>query len=76
NNGKEHLKIFQETADEGIFIGYSNTSKAYRVLNRRTLHVEESIHVKFDDTISVEEVTETLKEVNLDDRTPEPIEEV
>ncbi|CAH9114878.1 unnamed protein product [Cuscuta europaea] len=76
NNGKEHLKVFQEKADEGVFIGYSNTSKAYRVLNRRTLHVEESIHVKFDESISVKEVTEILKEVSIEDRTPETTEEV
>ena len=34
--------------DKGIFLGFSNTSKAYRVFNTRTLVVEESIHVKFN----------------------------
>ena len=35
--------------DKGIFLGYSDTSKAYRVFNSRTHVVEESIHVKFND---------------------------
>jgi len=33
----------------GIFLGYSERSKAYRVYNSETLCVEESMHVKFDD---------------------------
>ena len=50
NNGKELLGKFDAKADEGIFIGYSAISKAYRVYNKRTLTVEESIHVTFDET--------------------------
>ena len=34
----------------GIFLGYSNSSKAYRVYNKRTLVVEESMHVTFDES--------------------------
>ncbi|KAL4363272.1 hypothetical protein GQ457_04G019420 [Hibiscus cannabinus] len=34
-----------------IFLGYSLTSKAYRVFNKRTLVVEKSIHVVFDDNL-------------------------
>ena len=49
NNGKEQLRAFQAKADEGIFLGYSATSKAVRVLNKKTLKVEESIHVVFDE---------------------------
>ncbi|WJX33622.1 hypothetical protein P8452_21811 [Trifolium repens] len=33
----------------GIFIGYSERSKSYRVYNSETNIVEESMHVKFDD---------------------------
>ena len=33
-----------------IFIGYSTHSKAYRIYNKRTNVVEESIHVAFDET--------------------------
>ena len=31
----------------GIFLGYSTSSKAFRVFNKRTMVVEESIHVIF-----------------------------
>ena len=47
NNGKENLGKFDSKPGEAIFVGYSLTSKAYRVLNRRTLNVEESMHVVF-----------------------------
>ena len=40
---------FDEKADLGIFIGYSLTSYAYRIYNKRLMTVEESIHVVFDE---------------------------
>ncbi|CAH9088992.1 unnamed protein product [Cuscuta europaea] len=48
NNGKDYLKPFDPKSDEGIFLGYSTTSKAFQILNKRTLVVEESIHVVFE----------------------------
>ncbi|KAK8608159.1 hypothetical protein V6N13_023590 [Hibiscus sabdariffa] len=51
NNGKENLGKFDAKSDEAIFLGYSLSSKAYRVFNKRTLVVEESIHVVFDDNL-------------------------
>jgi len=48
NNGKKNLGKFDEKADLGIFIGYSLTSHAYRVYNKRLMIVEESVHVVFD----------------------------
>ena len=36
--------------DIEVFLGYSNASKAYRVFNKRTLVVEESMHVTFDES--------------------------
>ena len=50
NNGKNNLEKFDGESDKGIFLGYSTTSKVYRVFNKRTLTVEESIHVIFDET--------------------------
>jgi len=50
NNRKDKLGKFDAKADDGIFLGYSSNSKAYRVFNKRTLTVEESIHVAFDET--------------------------
>nr|GFC55480.1 Gag-Pol polyprotein [Tanacetum cinerariifolium] len=32
-----------------IFVGYSNQSRAYRVFNKRTRVIMESIHVNFDE---------------------------
>ena len=50
NNGKDNLGKFDVKADEGIFLGYSQYRKAYRVYNKRLLIVEESIYVTFDET--------------------------
>ena len=50
NNGKDQLRTFQAKVDDAIFLGYSTTSKAYRVFNKRSLVVEESIHVMFNET--------------------------
>ena len=52
-NTKDNLGKFDSKADEGIFLGYSTTSKAYRIFNKRTLVVEESMHVVFDETNSL-----------------------
>ncbi|XP_069150826.1 uncharacterized protein [Solanum lycopersicum] len=41
-----------EKSDEGIFLGYSSQSKAYKVLNKRTNRVEESVHVVFNENNS------------------------
>ena len=49
NNDKDNLEKFDAKADEGIFLGYSTSSKAYRIFNKRSLIVEESIYVVFDE---------------------------
>ena len=36
--------------DEGIFLGYSSTSKAYRVYNKRTMKVMETVNVVIDES--------------------------
>ena len=46
-NTKDNIEKFDSKADEGIFLGYSTSSKAYRVFNRRTLVVKESIYIIF-----------------------------
>jgi len=48
-NNKVYLKKFDAKAQRGIFLGYSERSKAYRVYNSETQCVEESIDIKFDD---------------------------
>ena len=37
-------------SDEAILMGYALNSKAYRVFNKTSLVVEESIHIVFDET--------------------------
>ena len=49
------MSKFDSKADEAILLGYSLTSKAYRIFNRRTLNVEESVHVVFDEIVDLEE---------------------
>ncbi|KAH9762965.1 hypothetical protein KPL70_001008 [Citrus sinensis] len=49
-NTKDNLGKFDPKSDVGIFLGYSNSSKAYRVYNKRTLVVEESMHITFDES--------------------------
>ena len=50
NIGKINLGKFDSKADEGTFLGYSLHGHVYRVYNRRTMLVEESIHIAFDET--------------------------
>ena len=50
NNGKDNIGKFDAKADDGIFIGYSSHSHAYRIYNKRTMTVEESVHVVFDES--------------------------
>nr|GFB03503.1 retrovirus-related Pol polyprotein from transposon TNT 1-94 [Tanacetum cinerariifolium] len=45
----ENLDKMKEKGDVCIFVGYSTQSKAYRVFNKRTRVIMESIHVNFDE---------------------------
>ena len=42
------MKKFDSQSDEGIFLGYSSTSKAYRVYNKRTKKVMETVNIVID----------------------------
>nr|GEX20687.1 hypothetical protein [Tanacetum cinerariifolium] len=44
---EENLDKMKEKGDECIFVGYSTQSRAYRVFNKRTRVIMESIHVNF-----------------------------
>nr|GFD45569.1 Gag-Pol polyprotein [Tanacetum cinerariifolium] len=45
----ENLDKMKEKGDECIFVGYSTQSRAYRVFNKRTRVIMESIHVNFEE---------------------------
>ena len=51
-NTKNQLTKFDLKVDKGISLEYSKTSKAFRVFSSRTLVVEESIHIKFNDDLT------------------------
>ncbi|GJW49270.1 retrovirus-related pol polyprotein from transposon TNT 1-94, partial [Tanacetum coccineum] len=48
-NDSENLGKLQPKADIGIFIGYAPTKKAFRIYNRRTRRIIETIHIDFDE---------------------------
>nr|GEY60503.1 ribonuclease H-like domain-containing protein [Tanacetum cinerariifolium] len=48
-NTKDHLTKFDPKSYEGVSVGYSQNSKAYVVLNKHTIKVEESLNVTFDE---------------------------
>ncbi|GJS41048.1 retrovirus-related pol polyprotein from transposon TNT 1-94 [Tanacetum coccineum] len=52
NNSEDRGK-FQAKADIGIFVGYAPSRKGYRIYNKRTLRLMETIHVTFDEMASV-----------------------
>ncbi|GJV95206.1 retrovirus-related pol polyprotein from transposon TNT 1-94 [Tanacetum coccineum] len=45
----ENLDKMKEKGDACIFVGYSTQSKDYRVFNKRTRMIVETIHVNFDE---------------------------
>ena len=47
---RENVGKFDSRSDEGIFLGYSSTSKAYRVYNKRTIKVMETVNVDIDES--------------------------
>ncbi|GJW29251.1 retrovirus-related pol polyprotein from transposon TNT 1-94 [Tanacetum coccineum] len=49
-NTKYYLTKFDPKSYEGVFIGYSQNSKAYVVLNKHSMKVEESLNVTFDES--------------------------
>ncbi|GJQ92330.1 putative ribonuclease H-like domain-containing protein [Tanacetum coccineum] len=48
-NDHENLGKFDAKADIGIFVGYAPAKKAFRIYNRRTQIISETIHVTFND---------------------------
>ncbi|GJQ99595.1 retrovirus-related pol polyprotein from transposon TNT 1-94 [Tanacetum coccineum] len=71
-NGKEihsdgeNLDKMKEKGDSCILVGYSTQSKGYRVYNKRTRLIVESIHINFD------EIKELSKASDYDNSGPAP----
>ncbi|GJS20427.1 retrovirus-related pol polyprotein from transposon TNT 1-94 [Tanacetum coccineum] len=65
-NDSEDLGKLRPTTDIGIFVGYAPNRKGYRIYNKRTRKIMETIHVQFD------ELTEPMAPVHISIG-PEPI---
>ncbi|GJV24764.1 putative ribonuclease H-like domain-containing protein [Tanacetum coccineum] len=65
-NDSEDLGKLRPTTDIGIFVGYAPSRKGYRIYNKRTRKIIETIHVTFD------ELTEYMAPVHIHTG-PEPI---
>nr|GFA78930.1 retrovirus-related Pol polyprotein from transposon TNT 1-94 [Tanacetum cinerariifolium] len=56
-NTLDNLRKFEEKGDEGYFIGYSMSSKAFRMFNKRAKRVEDNLHVEFLETKAIKKGT-------------------
>ncbi|GJU92035.1 retrovirus-related pol polyprotein from transposon TNT 1-94 [Tanacetum coccineum] len=65
-NDIEYLGKLKAKADIGIFVGYAPNRKGYRIYNKRTRRIMETIHVQFD------KLTEHMAPVHISTG-PEPI---
>ena len=68
----DNLRKFYSKSDDGSFLEYFTFSKTYRVLNKRTIIVEESNLLdprKYDNEIGT--LSKALKIMNLDDSSKE-----
>ncbi|GJW73618.1 retrovirus-related pol polyprotein from transposon TNT 1-94, partial [Tanacetum coccineum] len=61
----ENLDKMKEKGDPCVMVGYSTQSKGYRVYNKRTRLIVESIHIKFD------EIKEMMSDHNSSDLVPQ-----
>jgi len=69
---RDPRRKFDPKSDEGIFLGYSRNSRAYRVFNKRTKSMMESINVVVNDDHAISNSTNDEDEVfpsNTDVRT-------
>ncbi|GKF56355.1 retrovirus-related pol polyprotein from transposon TNT 1-94 [Tanacetum coccineum] len=57
----ENLDKMKEKGDPCILVGYSTQSKGYRVYNKRTRLIVESIHLRFNE---IKEMSETSAKMN------------
>ncbi|GJZ32811.1 retrovirus-related pol polyprotein from transposon TNT 1-94 [Tanacetum coccineum] len=61
----ENLDKMKEKGDPCVMVGYSTQSNGYRVYNKRTRLIVESIHIKFD------EIKEMMSDHNSSDLAPQ-----
>nr|GEX26153.1 hypothetical protein [Tanacetum cinerariifolium] len=62
----ENLDKMKEKGDQCILVGYSTQSKGYRVYNKRTRMIVESVHIRFDEIKEVSETQDVYSSVHAD----------
>ncbi|GKE36460.1 retrovirus-related pol polyprotein from transposon TNT 1-94 [Tanacetum coccineum] len=60
-NDHDDLGKMKPKADIGIFVGYSESSCGFRIYNRRTKKIMETIHVKFDELMVMDSECNNLE---------------
>ncbi|GKB89638.1 retrovirus-related pol polyprotein from transposon TNT 1-94 [Tanacetum coccineum] len=65
-NTKDYLTKFDPKSYEGVFLCYSQNSKAYIILNKHIMKIEESLNVTFDETPPLSK-TSSLVDDDLDE---------
>ena len=73
-NTKDKVSKFDPKPDPKVFLGYSFVSKAYRVYNKKTQTVEETIHISFmerrnDVNQKVADLEDEMENLSLNDNT-------
>nr|GFC53181.1 ribonuclease H-like domain-containing protein [Tanacetum cinerariifolium] len=53
-NTLDNFGKFEAKGVEGYFLGYSMSSKAFRIFNKRTKRVEENVHIEFLENKAIE----------------------
>lgn len=74
-NSKVYLKKFDAKAQKGIFLGYFDRSKAYKMYNSKTNMIEEFIHVNFYDKGPDHDTSQPIESVadfQVSEEHPEP----
>ena len=63
---RENLEKFNAKSDKGIFLGYSTSSKAYRIYNLGTKTVMRSTNMVINDEQSTEDLPEEFQVIQKD----------
>ncbi|GJV38827.1 hypothetical protein Tco_1417267 [Tanacetum coccineum] len=72
-NDYDDLGKLKAKADIGIFVGYAPTKKAYRIYNKRTRKIQETVHVMFDELTEGLTSIQSSTRLRLNSMAPEEI---
>jgi hypothetical protein len=76
-NDRDDLGKLKAKADIGVFVGYCENSKGFRIWNHRTGEIQETIHANFDELIQMASEQNSLgpeiNRLNFPDSSAEPL---